>query len=328
MSIKINPQEMISVPIERLDFNQRALTNFYIRLSSEKFVLILKTGQRADLQQIKKYKDQSVFDFWVHISEQETINNQIRSVAGLEYPSDCIDIDSKMEVLSEAIDTLFAFSSTNEVSEEVIQNSIQVTQSVVILMESHPSLQDILTTMTSIDDKLLKHGMATSALSVMIAKEMGWRSKVTLEKLALGGLLHDIGMKAIPLEIYKKPLFLLSDDELDWYKTHPFKGAEMLSRIGLISPDVISMVMQHHEKAGGQGYPQHLDLKDIHPYAQILSLADDFADLTLPNPNCPEPKDPRHAIEHLELVKGCPYDPLVFAALKKIVKRVASGQAA
>lgn len=328
MSSQINPKEMISVPIDRLDFNQRALTNFYIRLSEEKFILILKIGQRADTEQINKYKTQSVFDLWIHISDQEAITNQVRSVAGMEFPENCKDLDSKMQVLSRAVDDLFSFASENQFTQQSLEDSKAVTQSVVVLLESHPKLEDILSTMEGIDDNLLKHGMAVSALTVMIAKKMGWRSKVTLEKLALGGLLHDIGIKAIPNEIYKKPLFLLNDDEKEWYETHPFKGAEMLSRLGLVPQDVICMVMQHHEKPDGDGYPQQLKGVEIHPYAQILCAADDFADLTLPNPNCPEPKIPKQAIEHLELVKGCPYDPVVFKALKEIVTNLEKGKAA
>ena len=81
--------------------------------------------------------------------------------------------------------------------------------------------------------------IAVSTLSVMIAKELGWESSTTFEKLSLGAMLIDIGLKQIPYEIVSKSLNEMTPEEVHFYETHPFRGMELAIRAGSIPDDII-----------------------------------------------------------------------------------------
>ncbi len=155
----------------------------------------------------------------------------------------------------------------------------------------------------------------------MIAQVLKWENKQTMEKLALGALLHDIGLKSLPTDLVNKPRAKMSFEEVQLYETHPFKGMQMLLGLGIVPDDVIAVVYEHHENAIGQGYPRKLRNLKIHPLAKIISLASDFCDLTLPGPNNSAVRSPREAIMTIEITMGQPHNREAFRALQLIVNK-------
>lgn len=113
--------------------------------------------------------------------------------------------------------------------------------------------------------------------AVEIGKEMGLEG-VELESLRAAALLHDIGKLAIPEHIRSKP-GKLTVDELAQMKTHAVVGAGMLSRMQF--PDSVTrIVVAHHEKWNGTGYPYSVKGSDIPRAARILSAVDCLDALT------------------------------------------------
>jgi len=104
-----------------------------------------------------------------------------------------------------------------------------------------------------------------------------------LNTLALGALLHDLGKTAIDTKILQKPRALTSDE---WrvVKQHPKVGVELLERSDPLPQGARCVVLQHHEKCDGTGYPRGLLGKDIHQHAKIACLADVFDALTTDRP--------------------------------------------
>ncbi|MDB2426245.1 HD domain-containing protein [bacterium] len=168
--------------------------------------------------------------------------------------------------------------------------------------------------------KLVRHSLAVSTFSLIIANELKWNNKVALEKLSVGGLLHDIGLNLIPKEILAKPLALLTPEELAIYETHPYKGMEMMMSLGFIPDDIISIIFEHEENRIGQGYPRKIRGVKMHPLARIVSLADAFAELVIQNVNQPIEKTPKEAIYYIEKIMGQPFDKEAFNALKKAIE--------
>ncbi len=99
-------------------------------------------------------------------------------------------------------------------------------------------------------------------------------SQGELSVLHRAALLHDIGKVGIPNKILDKPARLTSD-EFDTIKAHPVKGARILEPI-IAYKEIIPMVLQHHEKFDGTGYPNRLSGENIHIGARILTVADVF----------------------------------------------------
>lgn len=96
-----------------------------------------------------------------------------------------------------------------------------------------------------------------------------------LEMIGLGFFLHNIGMLKVPGQVTNKETSL---DKNDWaiIKQHPKWGYEIMSRAGNITPEVAHIIMEHHERPNGKGYPFQLKGERIHLLAKICAIVDTF----------------------------------------------------
>jgi putative nucleotidyltransferase with HDIG domain len=115
------------------------------------------------------------------------------------------------------------------------------------------------------------HQRRVTHLACAIAREMGL-PKERIEGLRMAGLIHDIGKISVPAEVLSKP-GPLNDLEYGLIKNHPQVGHDVLKGIDFPWP-VAQIVLQHHERMDGSGYPQGLSGKEIILEARILAVAD------------------------------------------------------
>lgn len=123
------------------------------------------------------------------------------------------------------------------------------------------------------DQYTARHQLRVAELSVAIGRRLGFERE-RLEGLYLGALVHDIGKVAIPWEILSKPgPFTAAEQAL--VQSHAQIGADILSPVILPWP-IHVMVMQHHERLDGSGYPAGLAGEAILPESRIVAVADVF----------------------------------------------------
>ena len=115
------------------------------------------------------------------------------------------------------------------------------------------------------------HQQRVSQLSEAIATEMGL-SDDRRDFITTAAIMHDIGKLSIPAEILSKPTKLTAI-EFELIKTHSQSGYNILKDINFPWP-VASVILQHHERMNGSGYPNNLEGKDILLEARIIAVAD------------------------------------------------------
>jgi len=125
------------------------------------------------------------------------------------------------------------------------------------------------------------HSERVADLAVKIGRSMQCDDEL-LEQLFRGGLLHDIGKIGIPLAVLDKPS-KLDDDEYEIIKTHPAIGGKILEPIDAYK-DVAPLIVQHHERYDGKGYPAGLAGDEISLGARILCVADVYDALVSQRP--------------------------------------------
>ncbi|MBN1759399.1 MAG: HD domain-containing protein [Chitinispirillaceae bacterium] len=123
------------------------------------------------------------------------------------------------------------------------------------------------------------HSVNVSVLMIGFASALGY-SRSELIDVGVGGILHDIGKIRFPGELLQKH-GSCTRQELELFKKHPAMGIEIvrMSRTP-VSPIVLSIIGQHHERINGSGYPEHLREKQIEPLAMVCALADMYDSLT------------------------------------------------
>ena len=122
------------------------------------------------------------------------------------------------------------------------------------------------------------HSVRVSMYSVAIAMTMGLKDEAKLREIALGALFHDVGKKEVGLDILNKS-GALTEDEWEKMKAHPLAGHQIMekTKVPLVPLEII---LHHHEKLDGSGYPHGLDRNSLLPEVQIATLADVFDALT------------------------------------------------
>jgi HD-GYP domain-containing protein (c-di-GMP phosphodiesterase class II) len=133
---------------------------------------------------------------------------------------------------------------------------------------------------TSHDFNTYTHSVNVGVLSVLLAKALIKGSDAhDMHELGAGLFLHDIGKVRIDPSILNKP-GRLTDEERHIIREHPLYGYDILSETNQLSEECKIIVMQHHEKENGSGYPHGLKGEDIHLYGRICRLADVYDSLT------------------------------------------------
>ena len=141
------------------------------------------------------------------------------------------------------------------------------------------------------------HALNVAVLSLMVGREFDF-SEAELKALALGGLFHDLGELNVPGKILlKRPN--LSPEERDTYRQHPRYGLDMVKKYGGIAKPCLDVIVQHHERLDGSGYPLGLKGADaISIYARIVMVIDRYDDLCN-EPDIDKRLTPSEALSHL-----------------------------
>jgi len=158
------------------------------------------------------------------------------------------------------------------------------------------------------------HQKNVSDLAVAIGKKMGLNYE-TLTCLKFAGLLHDIGKISIPSEILTRPV-KLSNIELSLIKEHSRNGYNILKDIDLPWP-IADIVLQHHERLDGSGYPNGLKNDEIRLESRIIAVADVVEAITSHRPYR-QALGIEHALNEIKKNSGILYDPAVVEACVQV----------
>ena len=160
------------------------------------------------------------------------------------------------------------------------------------------------------------HQKRVAHLSRAIGDEIGL-PRPQIEAVRMAGAIHDIGKVSVPAEILSKP-GRLTDLELSLIKTHPTVGYEILKEIEFPWP-IARIVLQHHERMNGSGYPEGLSGQAILIEARILGVADVVEAMASHRPYRPA-LSIEEALEEISHKKGMLYDAIVVDACLRLFK--------
>ena len=160
------------------------------------------------------------------------------------------------------------------------------------------------------------HQRRVSDLSCAIASELGL-SPDQIQGIRLAGLVHDVGKIRIPAEILSWPN-QLSDIDFNLIKAHPQAGYEIMKTINFPYP-VARIVLQHHERIDGSGYPGGLQEVQILVEARILAVADVVEAIASHRPYRAA-LGITHALDEISKNSGSLFDPRAVDACLKIFK--------
>jgi putative nucleotidyltransferase with HDIG domain len=315
--------------LQRSDFTEVAIENFiagselavdlFIQLSDAKFVQIARTGERVQMERLLQYESKKVTHLFIKNEEYSKYLHRGLAIAGIIVKNKELPLAQRQTSLTQIAANVYAEIEALGMNKDIFIHSQAVTGAAIALCQSKHDVFQMLEQFSQTANSTYAHSVAVSVISVMIGTALNWKG-AAIEKLGLGGLLHDIGKRELSPALLVKTRALMTQKEVTEIESHSFRGMQLLRSLPDIPDDVISIAYEHHENSLGMGYPRNIKQIFINPLARVVSLANEFCNLTMKNPGVGVQKTPQEAVDHIEVVMGQPYWTDAFKALKVLIK--------
>ena len=188
-------------------------------------------------------------------------------------------------------------------------------QGAILRQSLEQSIQTIAGTLEARDPYTAGHQRRVSELAIAIAQEMGLPEE-QVNGIHLAAIVHDLGKIRIPAEILAKP-GRLTDLEYSLIKTHAQAGYDILKDVEFPWP-IADIVLQHHERLDGSGYPQGLKDGQILLESRIMTVADVVEAMSSHRPYRPA-LGKEAALKEIERGRGSAYDPVAVDICVKLL---------
>lgn len=253
------------------------------------------------LQQIRNINQEI---YIIVLIDQKIPKSFLKELKELSVQGYC-EKNDKLEQLplfiESAVKSIDQMRTIRNINEELMQSKEKIEKAYL------ESIETLRFTVEAKDNYTRGHSDRVSEYSVLIGKKLGLSNK-DLETLKIGGLFHDIGKIGISDSILLKN-GKLTDKEYNEIKSHPIIGKNILSNAAIFQ-DIIPIVLYHHERYDGKGYPYGLADKDIPLLARIVAVADAFDAMTSRRSYRNE-LDIEFVKEELKSKMGTQFDPVV-----------------
>jgi diguanylate cyclase (GGDEF)-like protein/putative nucleotidyltransferase with HDIG domain len=288
-----------------------------VRYGGEEFAVILVNTAAAEAVEIAERIRQKVEEFPFAGRDEQPAGRLTISMGVASYPDNAIKKD---ELIKLADDALYK-------AKYISKNKVVLYYSVLdeLKGELDKSENDLLNTIKTLisvinskDKYTYGHSERVVHYAVSLAEAMGL-SEEEMKIIRVSAYLHDIGKIEIDRDILNKSIPLTAEEQKILHQ-HPIWGAQIISSVQSLR-DVIPVVLYHHEKFDGTGYPAGLAGPDIPLAARILKVVDSYDAMTTPRPYR-NISTPQEAVEELIRCSGSDFDPAVVTMFINILDKI------
>ena len=291
--------------------------DLFIRLGESKYIKIAHKGEVVPLEQIDKFRKRNVPHLYLRKEDLAAYIGMNVALTGAVKNASQIPREKKMRFMKHAVETVLERFHCEEVDEDSLDHAKTVLENSISILSEDGAAFSLIEMLNTHSDFLYAHSLGVSVYSTMIARQLRWRSPQNIYKLAISGLLHDIGKKELDRALVEKPRKDLTFEEMRLYESHSTRGLDILGSVASIPSDVLQVTVQHHENCLGQGFPRGLKKQAIHPLARVVMVADAFCSFSIKSPKGGGMK-PKEALERLITSHSATFDGAMIGGLMKV----------
>ncbi|EGI78099.1 HD-GYP domain-containing protein [Hylemonella gracilis] len=227
------------------------------------------------------------------------------------------ELQRAAQICAEAKDTVLSMFQEARMGHAVdTRNAHQLVEQISQSINRNASALISMARLKKADDYTYMHSVAVCALMIALARQLGLDDRQT-EAAGMAGLLHDVGKAKIPKEVLDKP-GKLTEHEFAIMREHPAQGYDILREMRNLPPEALDVVLHHHEKMNGTGYPHGLKGEEISLYAKMGAVCDVYDAITSNRPY-KNGWDPAESLHKMAEWAGGHFDQRVFQAFVKSV---------
>jgi len=268
--------------------------------------VLLKSGNRLDRYLISKIADHRVQSVYIteNIDEESPLDDVVSPLVRLKA------IDSVRKIYIEfvaqtTIENMYSgnkdFFNENPHILELMVIADELTDEVINNLKARIEMSSI----KSMNNYMYEHSVNVAVLSLLLGMDLHLKEK-DLSTLVLGALLMDIGNGYVDSEILDKNASL-SEEEIENIRKHPQLSFDFLTNKTQLNYLTRHIILQHHERLDGSGYPHGISGDEIHPFARILAITDTYDALTSDRPYR-KSYSPNEALEMIMSNTGTHFD--------------------
>jgi putative nucleotidyltransferase with HDIG domain len=240
----------------------------------------------------------------------------IRSPAAQIAPAGCLSPTPNVELAMSQFGDIFAAAMH---ADTINRADVETATASVMAAIAETGIRRWLEIVWTHDDATYQHCLLVTGLAADFAASLRFGGS-DQKQLVRGALLHDIGKAKIPLTILNKP-GALTRDELAIVRTHATVGYEFLCKQDAYEPELLDVVLRHHEMLDGSGYPDGIAGAQINDLVRLVTICDIYAAL-IERRSYKQPMEPARAFKTLEDMEG-----KLEGALLRAFERVAAKSA-
>jgi HD-GYP domain-containing protein (c-di-GMP phosphodiesterase class II) len=262
--------------------------DIYIRLSNVKFVKMFKTGAQFSSQDLERFlfKKKVKFLYIKKTESQEFVTKFKEDLAALVASTKPED-PTVFSTISEVQGLIQELSNRLGFNKEVQDMAKQNVQLTLKAIGASPKLSNVFSgSALSSKNFISSHSVLLANISCSIAAQMVWPSSTTFQKLVLASLFHDFtfqdpALAKISSKKELEDLRVATPDGEERYmlvRNHPSKSSAIVKGLNEVPGDVDFVVLQHHERPDGSGFPKGLRAQQIPPLSAVFIVAHDMLD--------------------------------------------------
>lgn len=244
--------------------------DIFLKFADNKYSRIYNKDQLESKKLLEKYLEKGHDNWFVKEDDGYLLADNLfkELTSNVEKFKVSKKVSSALNIKS---DNVFQKLSDLSLNDSVIKKATQVLNTSMIKIESSANLFNQVKKINQGNDFLAEHSLMLAYISSAVATEMELKDHYFKEKLVLASLIHDVSLSDNKLDFYS------ADGEITHFiKHHPINSVEFLQELPNVSPDVDKIIVQHHEKQDGDGYPRGLDYKSISELSALFIVSEDF----------------------------------------------------
>lgn len=308
---KIRDTEVSPISVKEFYSENISLFDHFIKLGPNNYKKIINRGETFSPERLKKYVEDGVENFYILSSERMNYINYVNRSLSKNISKE--SSPSKQILPLKNITMKFMEEvHTHGLNPQLVDEGKLICKNMYELILRDKGLSHALSALEECSPNTQTHSFLVSFFSVYICRQLDWAGRKTVDTIALGALLHDVGLLGLPAHFRNLRVSDMTPEQLELFKTHPAKGVELLQKSPLANEALLQIVSQHHEHLDGSGYPLQISGSRIYPLAKIVALADTFADSMIENKTNPKDTAKIFLKERENLLR---FDPLLLKGL-------------
>lgn len=285
------------------------------RYGGEEFAIILPNTSESEATKIAETIRNKIEKTYFEGQENQPNSNLTVSVGIAVFPDKA---ENELDLVKYADDALYRakFFHKNRVETYIsvldeLKKDLNEEENALVT-----SIKTLIGVINAKDKYTYSHVERVVVYSRLIAKKLGL-SEEEKKQLIYGAYMHDIGKINIPNEILTKKM-KLTKDEWEILKQHPRDGVEIIKSVNSLK-EVAPLILYHHERYDGGGYPEELKGENIPYLARVLTVVDSFDAMTSSRPYNKR-KTYEEGLEELNRCSGTQFDPKIVEIFTEVVR--------